>query len=46
MKVGEREIPVKKLTILADFYNTSIDYILERTDEQKPYPIKKKIKAN
>jgi len=23
---------------LADFYNTSIDYLVGRTDEKKPYP--------
>lgn len=27
---------------LAGFYQTSIDYLLERTDERKPYPAKKK----
>ena len=37
MKVGEREIPVKKLAMLADFYNTSTDYLLYRTDEFTPY---------
>lgn len=26
------------LQMLATFYNTSIDYILYRTDERKPYP--------
>ena len=31
-------IPLEYLKILADFYNTSIDYILYRTDERKPYP--------
>ena len=30
-------IPVNILIKLADFYNTSIDYILYRTDEIKPY---------
>lgn len=38
---GEREIPIKKLEILADFYNTSIDYIVGRTDVTKPYPNRK-----
>lgn len=38
---GEREIPIKKIEILADFYNTSIDYIIGRTDEIKPYPKRK-----
>ncbi len=31
-------IPVEYLKSLADFYNTSIDYILYRTDERKAYP--------
>ena len=26
---------------LADFYDVSIDYLLEMTDEKKPYPPKK-----
>ena len=30
-------IPLEYLKQLADFYNTSIDYILYRTDERKPY---------
>ena len=30
-------IPVETLHLLADYYNTSIDYILYRTDERKPY---------
>ncbi len=30
-------IPVSILRKLADYYNTSIDYILYRTDERKPY---------
>lgn len=31
-------IPTKILENLADYYQTSIDYILYRTDERKPYP--------
>lgn len=31
-------ISIEKLNILADFYNTSIDYLVGRTDERKPYP--------
>ena len=31
-------IPIETLHKLADFYNTSIDYLLYRTDERKPYP--------
>ena len=30
-------IPTSILVKLADYYNTSIDYILYRTDERKPY---------
>ncbi len=35
---GKRQIPIDALKKLANFYNTSIDYILEMTDEIKPYP--------
>lgn len=31
---GYREIPVNALVTLADFYDTSVDYILGRTDKQ------------
>ncbi len=30
---GERLLPIDKLSLLADFYNTSTDYILGRTDD-------------
>lgn len=39
---GNREIPIEKIKRLAEFYNTSIDYIVELTNEQKPYPRNKK----
>ena len=29
------------LIILAKFYNTSVDFLLDLTDETKPYPTKK-----
>lgn len=35
---GQRQIPLGLLIILADFYDTSIDYIVGLTDERKPYP--------
>lgn len=35
---GERSLPIEKLYKLAQFYNTSTDYILELTNEMKPYP--------
>ena len=41
-ETGERKLPIDKLYMLAKFYNTSSDYILELTDEIKPYPIAKK----
>ena len=35
---GENELSYDGLMALADFYNTSIDYILYRTDDRTPYP--------
>jgi transcriptional regulator with XRE-family HTH domain len=35
---GARDIPTDILIRLADFYETSVDYLLGRTDEIKPYP--------
>ena len=40
-EIGKNDIPTRILIELANFYNTSIDYILELTDEKKPYPRKK-----
>ena len=34
----ERAIPIEILSKLADYYGTSADYIIERTDQKKPYP--------
>lgn len=36
-ETGKRKLPINHLVILAELYNTSCDYILEATDEQKPY---------
>ncbi len=36
-ETGKREIPLNLLCILADLYDTSIDYIMERTDNKAPY---------
>ncbi len=36
-ETGLRLIPIDKLYILADYYHTSIDYLVGRTDEKKPY---------
>lgn len=40
-ELGNLNIPLSVLSSLADFYETSIDYIAGRTDEIKPYPPKK-----
>ena len=37
-ETGEITIDVNNLEKLADFYNTSTDYLLGRTNEIKPYP--------
>lgn len=36
-ELGKINIPVNSLIILANFYNTSIDYLLGLTNETKPY---------
>ena len=36
-ETGKRAIPVNYLKVLANFYNTSSDYILEITDDNRPY---------
>ena len=36
-EIGIRLIPIDKLNKLADFYKTSTDYILGRTNIRKPY---------
>ena len=37
-ELEKRNIPLELLSKLADFYDTSIDYLLYRTDEITPYP--------
>ena len=37
-ELGKINIPINTLKKLALFFNTSIDYLLGLTDEQKPYP--------
>lgn len=39
---GDLMPTVENLMILADFYKTSLDFLMDRTDEMKPYPEKKK----
>lgn len=43
-ELGQAALPVETLMMLADYYGTSIDYLLNRTDEKKPYPGAKKRK--
>ena len=37
-ELGNLNIPLTVLSKLADFYKTSIDYLVGRTDEKAPYP--------
>ena len=39
---GDHMVPPEILCRLADYYHTSVDYLLELTDEPKPYPRKKR----
>ena len=39
-ELGKRDIPTEVLIRLADFYDTSTDYLLGRTDTKEPYPKK------
>ena len=41
-EIGVIKYPVEVLVKLAKFYNTSLDYLLELTDNPKPYERKKK----
>lgn len=40
-ETGELMPTTENLIILAKFYNTSIDFLMDLTDEAKPYPAKK-----
>lgn len=40
-ETGENDIPTRILIELANFYGTSVDYLLGITDELKPYNKKK-----
>ena len=37
---GKRDIPSEVWNQLATFYNVSVDYLMGRTNEKKPYPKK------
>ena len=41
---SEHAIPLSILSFLADFYETSVDYLIGRTDIRTPYPPSKKRK--
>ena len=40
-EMGKRDIPTDVLIKLADYYHTSTDYLLGRTDEKQAYPASK-----
>ena len=35
---GKINVPIEVLIKLADFYGTSVDYLVGRTDDKNPYP--------
>ena len=41
-ETGELEISLASLSLIADFHQVSVDYLLNRTDIKKPYPPSKK----
>ena len=43
-ELNRRNIPIEILNKLADYYNTSVDYLIYKTDIVTPYPKKSKIK--
>ena len=40
-ETGERIPTVENLCILANFFGTSLDFLMDRTDEKEPYEPKK-----
>ena len=40
-ELGKRDIPTDVLLQLAEYYGTSTDYLLGRTDGKEPYPAAK-----
>lgn len=40
-EIGKRMIPFELLIKLAEYYHTSVDYILGLTNKKEPYPRKK-----
>ena len=41
-ETGENDIPTEILIKLAEFYHTSVDYLLDLTDQREPYPRRRK----
>ena len=41
-ETGKRQIPIEMLIMLADYFDTSVDYILGLTDRRERYPKSKK----
>ncbi len=37
-ETGQRAIPIEILSDIADYHNTSVDYLINRTNIKKPYP--------
>lgn len=37
---GERIPTTENLQLLADYFNTSLDFLMDRTSERRPYPRK------
>lgn len=37
---GQRQVPIDVLIRFAQYFHTSVDYVLELTDEALPYPPK------
>ena len=41
-EIGTTRYPLDAVVTLAEFYGVSVDYLVELTDDPKPYPRKKK----
>ena len=39
-ELGRLNIPISVLRTLAQYFDTSVDYLLDMTDERSPYPRK------
>ena len=45
-ETGKSKPPLKKLILLSNYYDVSVDYLLNRTDIKKKYPKKKGLLKN